>query len=122
MPAHSLRSLATRRDFDLVFKVGRSAAAKHVVLYARPNNLAYNRLGLAVSRKLGKAVVRNRVKRLLREAIRHVLVNAPRYYDFVIIARKGAAEATFRQFFEELTHLLGKVTDETHPYRSAQNI
>lgn len=125
MPVHSLRSLATRRDFDLVFEEGTSAAAKHIVLYARPNNLAYNRLGLAVSKKLGKAVVRNRVKRLLREAVRHTLGEVLRHYDLVIIARKGAADANFRQFIIELEEAWRKVTKGTHEifsHRNSQNV
>ena len=38
----------------------------YLVLYARPNRSAKNRVGVTVGKKLGKAVVRNRVRRRLR--------------------------------------------------------
>jgi ribonuclease P protein component len=41
-----------------------------LLVFTRPNDLAYHRLGLSVSRKVGNAVRRNRVKRMLREAFR----------------------------------------------------
>ena len=39
-----------------------------MVLYARPNKIGKNRVGITVSKKLGKAVVRNRTKRRLQRA------------------------------------------------------
>ncbi|HMK49663.1 MAG TPA: ribonuclease P protein component, partial [Thermodesulfovibrionales bacterium] len=72
-----MRSLTRRRDFDFVFKEGSSAATKSLVIYARPNELDFCRLGLSVSKKIGKAVTRNRVKRLLREAMRKMSGDIP---------------------------------------------
>jgi len=58
-------------DFDAVYRRGRSAANRHLVVYAfsrddRPGTTPA-RLGLSVSKKVGGAVERNRVKRVLRE-------------------------------------------------------
>jgi ribonuclease P protein component len=112
MRKNSLRSLARKRDFDLVFREGISAAAKYLVLYARPNELNWNRLGLSVSKKIGKAVVRNRVKRLLREAVRKLFGDSMQYYDFVIIAKKPAAEAELGNFIREIEKFLPKISHE----------
>jgi ribonuclease P protein component len=113
MRKNSLRSLAKRRDFELVFKEGLSSASKYLVIYARPNELNCNRLGLSVSKKIGKAVTRNRIKRLLREAMRKVLGDFLQHYDFVIVAKKTAAEGKLENFIRETERFLQKIPHET---------
>lgn len=83
-------------DFDAVYRRGRSAANRHLVVYAfaredRPAG-APARLGLSVSRKVGGAVERNRVKRVLREQFAAIAPELPAGIDVVVIARPGAAE------------------------------
>jgi ribonuclease P protein component len=83
-------------DFDAVYQRGRSAANRHLVVYAfardgRPPG-APARLGLSVSRKVGGSVERNRVKRVLREQFAVIAPGLPTGLDVVVIARPGAAE------------------------------
>ncbi|MCU0306781.1 MAG: ribonuclease P protein component [Thermoleophilia bacterium] len=82
------------RDFDAVYRRGRSAASRHLVLYAFPREDAGDdppRLGLSVSRRVGNAVERNRVKRVLREQFARIAPGLPAGVDFIVIARPGAA-------------------------------
>ena len=70
-------------------------ANSYLVLYARRNRSAQNRVGLTVSKKLGGAVVRNRVRRRLREIYR---LNEMRFapgWDIVIVARSRCIAADF---------------------------
>ena len=72
----------------------------YLVLYARKNHTATNRVGLTVSKKLGNAVVRNRVRRRLREIYR---CNEQRFasgWDIVVVARSRCVDADFGK----LTH------------------
>jgi ribonuclease P protein component len=83
-------------DFDAVYRRGRSAANRHLVVYAfarddRPP-AAPARLGLSVSKKVGDAVARNRVKRVLRERFAEIAPSLPCGIDVVVIARPGCAE------------------------------
>lgn len=115
MRRNSLRSLAKKRDFELVFKEGSSAAAQYLVLYARPNQLPCNRLGFSVSKKIGKAVTRNRIKRLLRESVRKVFGDLFQHYDFVIVAKKKAAEAKLENFIREMERASSIISYEKCP-------
>ena len=63
--------LSRSRDFDAVYRHGRSVSTRFLVLYwfAREDG-GEARLGLAVPKAVGPAVVRNKMKRRLREAFR----------------------------------------------------
>ena len=109
-----LRSLTGRREFDLVFKEGSSLALKNLVIYARPNELGFSRLGLAVSKKIGKAVARNRIKRLLREAMRTMSGDILLHYDFVFVARKLSADSGMDDIMRDIKRFLSRLTNEKH--------
>ena len=101
-------------DFDAVYRRGRSAANRHLVVYAfaregEPAG-APARLGLSVSRKVGGAVERNRVKRVLRERFAEVSPALPAGLDIVVIARPGAAEYLAERGSEALGARLGELT------------
>ena len=87
--------LSRSRDFEAVYRHGRSFASRYLVLYWFPREDADGdpRLGLAVSKSLGPAVTRNRIKRQLREAWRARLDGVPRGRDYVLLARAGLPEA-----------------------------
>lgn len=122
MRRNALRTLAKKRDFDLVFKEGLSTASKHLVLYARPNELNWSRLGLSVSKKIGKAVIRNRLKRLLREAAWKTLADSAQRFDFVIVTKKSAAEAGMENFIKEMEKALPKMAHEKYSYTANKTV
>ena len=69
----------------------------YLVLYARPNRLGINRVGITAGKKLGHAVVRNRVRRRLREVYR---LNEDKFtpgWDIVVVARSRCIGADFRK-------------------------
>lgn len=107
--------LSRSRDFDAVYRQGRSVSTRFLVLYwfARPDG-DEPRLGIAVPKGLGGAVVRNRIKRQLRESWRARLDAVPGGNDYVLIARPGLPEAVEAQGFdwlgERVAEVLGKCT------------
>ena len=87
-----------------------------LVLYAKPNRLGINRVGITVSKKLGHAVVRNRVRRRLREVYRlnEVLFSAG--WDIVVVARSKSVSAAFQELtkaYLELAKKAGILKDNT---------
>lgn len=107
--------LSRSRDFDNVYRRGKSVSSRYLVLHWFPredDTEGDPRLGLAVPRSVGPAVVRNRVKRLLREAWREVLPRVPAGQDYVLAARPGLAEPAETRGFDwlvaEVADVLGK--------------
>jgi ribonuclease P protein component len=106
--------LSRSRDFDAVYRHGRSVSTRYLVLYwfPRDDESGEPRLGLAVPKAIGTAVVRNRVKRRLRELWRARIERIVPGRDYVLIARPGLAEAAESRGFdwlgERLDEVLGK--------------
>ena len=79
-----------------------------LVLYARPNRLGVNRVGITTGKKLGHAVVRNRARRRLREVYR---LNESMFKpgsDIVVVARQKCITADFRKLTKAYLSLAQK--------------
>jgi ribonuclease P protein component len=105
--------LSRSRDFDAVYRHGRSVSTRFLVLYWFPRDDEGDpRLGLAVPKGVGTAVVRNRIKRRLRELWRARLDRIPAGRDYVLIVRPGlpeTAEARGADWLgERVDEVLGK--------------
>ncbi len=86
--------LSRSRDFDAVYRQGRSVSSRFLVLYwFRQEEPAEPRFGFSVPKAVGNAVVRNRVKRQLRELWRERLERVPAGHDYVLIVRPGLPDA-----------------------------
>jgi ribonuclease P protein component len=107
--------LSRSRDFDSVYRHGRSVSTRYLVLYwfAREDGPeAVPRLGLAVPKAVGTAVVRNRIKRRLREIFRERSAGLPPDHDYVLVVRPGLPETAESRGFdwlgERVDEILGK--------------
>jgi ribonuclease P protein component len=92
--------------YERVFQQGRKLVAPLFILHVLPTSEPHSRLGLAVSRRIGTAVARNRVKRRVREFFRRhkALLDPP--CDVVVVARRGAAEASSAVYTQQFLTLL----------------
>ena len=96
--------LRSRKDFDAVFRQGRSWNNELLVLRTLPNSLPHNRYGFVTSKRVGNAVVRNRVRRRLREIIRaQTLIPG---FDVVLSAKASSAAASFQSLGGAAVRLL----------------
>jgi len=103
-------TLKQNRDFQRLYKKGKSAVCPTMVVYCRRNRLDHNRLGITVSTKLGGAVRRNRIRRRIREVYRLSLPNLEAGYDLVLVARNRAFDVPFPKLmagFERCCRELG---------------
>lgn len=99
--------LQRRTDFDAVFREGARISRGVLALRVRERgDDAPCRFGFAISSRLGGAVVRNRIRRRLRESARRIDAQG---LDVVVIARDGAARASYQELDQTLTQLLRRL-------------
>ena len=100
------------KEFQEIFKKGTSYANRQFVLYLlKKEEPQPFRIGISVSKKIGNAVCRNKIKRYVRQSFLELKEDVQGNYDYLIIARKPAAEMNFHEVKGSLTHVLkrGKV-------------
>lgn len=98
-------SLKKNKDFQIVYKKGKSYANKYLVMYIRSNDLETNRIGISASKKVGNSVVRHRMTRLVRESYRLSEEKFKCGYDIVVIVRTTAKGKSYREIEKALLHL-----------------
>jgi ribonuclease P protein component len=118
--------LKSRDDFQCVFRDGKVAADKTLVVHAilaplpdltasgqvqstdSPERRSATRIGLSIAKKVGSAPVRNRWKRLIREAFRLTQDELPAGMLLVVRPRKGGKPelVAIRQSLRQLSKRL----------------
>ena len=100
-------SLKKNRDFQKVYRKGKSYANKYFVMYVLKNETEQNRIGISVSKKVGNSVIRHHLTRLVRESYRlhEEMFNSG--LDIVVIARATAKDISYHQVESALLHLGG---------------
>ena len=94
---NSYDSLKKNRDFQNVYKNGKSKANKYLVMYVLENQLDSNRLGISVSKKVGNSVIRHHLTRLIRESYRLNKEMFNSGLDIVVIARESAKDRKYKE-------------------------
>lgn len=106
-------SLKKNRDFQNVYRKGKSYANRYLVMYVLENNKDTNRIGISVSKKVGNSVIRHHLTRLIRESYRlhEDMFNSG--LDIVVIARSTARDISYHEVESALLHLGGlhKITN-----------
>ena len=73
-------------------------------------NSGASRVGFVTSRSLGKAIVRNRVRRRMREIVRRHQHDLRDDFWIVLIARRDAANASYRALEDEWLRLVKRAS------------
>ena len=88
-------SLKKNKDFQIVYRNGRSCANRLLVMYVHPNGREKNRIGISVSKKVGNSVVRHRLTRLIRDyrSIESALIHLGKLHKIVSAEPEKSADA-----------------------------
>jgi ribonuclease P protein component len=100
--------LRKNKNFQAVYRVGKSYANRQLVLYILPNNTNERRVGFAAGKRLGNAVTRNRVKRLLRETYRLNQFHLNSGFDVIIVGRQAIVGEKLPGVVAAFRHLCGR--------------
>ena len=96
--------LTGSKRFTKIHLEGKSAANRLLVIRYLANGLDSSRFGFLVNKRIGNAAQRNKVRRRLREVVRLTSVKAG--WDTLIIVRRGAGSANYRELKDATDNLL----------------
>lgn len=95
--------LRSQKDFDTVYRKGKSVPDRYVVVLYNKNRLPYSRTAFLASKKVGNSVQRNRARRLMKESVRTSdRIRFQKGYDYIIVARKSITDAKCRDVQKSL--------------------
>ena len=100
-------SLKKTKDFQNVYRRGKSYANRYLVMYVLSNQTEGNRLGISVSKKVGNSVIRHHLTRLIRESYRLHEDMFNNGLDIVVIARSTARDISYHETESAMLHLGG---------------
>jgi len=102
--------ISKKKDFDNIFKNGKSARGAFLILKFLQNNLKINRFAFVVSKKVSpKAVVRNKIRRRLSESIKEFNNQSEGGVDIIFVALPKIKDKNFSEIKEETNNLLSKI-------------
>jgi ribonuclease P protein component len=109
MPAKEER-LRKQKDFEKVFKNGKSAFSKTLGIKISNNNQSINRFGIIISTKISKkATERNKTRRHIRSIIDKLKPDIKTGHDLIFITLLGIKETTFKEKEITIISLLKKL-------------
>ena len=102
--------LTKKKDFDVVFKNGRSIKNDFLICKVLENNAKESRFGFVVSKKVSPlAVVRNKVKRQLRSAVGLLPEAFDKSKDVVILTLPGIEKKEYAEICRVVFHSFKKL-------------
>ena len=104
-----INRLRKEKDFEKLFKKGKSFRNNFLILKIAQNNLKESRFGFIISKKVSKkAILRNKIKRRLRDIIRQNIKDIKKGIDVVLIILPGLEKKNFLEIKEILNTLFKK--------------
>ena len=100
------RNLRRAAQFAHVYTQGKAWANHLLVVKTVASRFDHARYGISINKRVGKAVTRNRIKRRLREVLRHTAMSGG--WDIIVIVRRGAGDAPYRQLDGSVNPLLAR--------------
>lgn len=102
----------SHEEFNEIINKGKKLSNKYMIVFFLPKIFEKPNFGIAVGKKIGNAVVRNKLKRQFRAIIDNHRFLFKNNYNYIIMIKREANNATFDCLEKELVNLLGKEKNE----------
>ena len=100
------KRLRKNREYQLVYRRGKSFVNRLVVLYVLPRSPKQpSRIGFVTGKKIGCAVERNRCRRLMKEVYRLYQDSLQDGYDAVLIGRSYLKDVGYKEAEKSILQL-----------------
>ena len=110
-----METLKKNREFERVFRQGKSAGHRDLVVLARRGRVKAVRIGFCISRKTGNAVCRNKLRRRLKEIIREAEGRLKPRWEIVIVAKETSKDLSYQALRELTLKLLTRLSIVASP-------
>ena len=98
-----------KKDFEVIFKKGKSFKNSFFILKVLNNNLKISRFAFVISQKVSKkATERNKIKRRMSSFLEENFQKIKIGFDFVFIVLLSAKDKSFDQIKESVEDILQK--------------
>lgn len=105
-----INRLTKKKDFDYIYKTGKSGFSAIMGLKSSKNNIEECRFGIVVSTKVSKkAIERNKIKRQIREIIKEKQDKIKIPHDVIIITLPAIKGKEYSEIKKTLDYLFKKV-------------
>lgn len=98
----------SHEDFNEIINKGKKVSNKYMIIFSLEKNFEKPNFGIAVGKKLGNAVIRNKFKRQFRMIVDNNRLLFKNNHNYIIMIKKEANNATFKELEEAFVSLLRK--------------
>ena len=99
-------------EFSEIINTGIKLKGKYLLIFYKNKTYTKPNFGLAISKKVGNAVLRNKLKRRLRNIIDNNRLLFKNNKNYIIMIKKEAALASYKELENDLINLLRKDNNE----------
>jgi len=105
---HKKYRLKKRKQFNYIYRRGRSAHGELLTLVYCGAKLRDIKVGFSASKKVGNSVVRHRAVRLMREAVKPYIPRMAANNNYIFIAKEGITAKHLGEIKKCVEKALGK--------------
>jgi len=110
--------ISKKKEFDDIFKKGKSTRGTFFILKFLKNDLKLNRFAFMVSKKISlKAVVRNKIRRRLSEAVKEFRTESDKGVDVVFLTLPAIKDKSFSEIKTETDKFLEKIISKNKDFK-----